>query len=60
MLQKFAVAQILEISSLLSYSEMVYVHLEWFVYKILIILRMLKIARDMFTVVCIYVYASLP
>ena len=31
--QKFALAQILEISSLLSYLEMVYVHLEWFVYK---------------------------
>ena len=48
--QKFAVAQILKISSLLSYSEMVYVHLEWFVYKIMIILR---IARNMFTIVCI-------
>ena len=33
-----------EISSLLSYSEVVYVYLDWFVYKIL---RTLRMARSM-------------
>ena len=39
--------------SLLSYLKMVYMHLEYFVYKILIILRTRRMARNMFTIVCI-------
>ena len=34
-------------AGMLAYSEMVYVHLDWFVYKILLFLRMLRMARNM-------------
>ena len=34
-------------AGMLAYSEMVYVHLDWFFYKILLFLRMLRMARNM-------------
>ena len=33
-------------AGMLAYSEIVYVHLDWFVYKILMFLRMLRMARN--------------
>ena len=39
-------------AGMLAYSEMVYVDLDWFVYMILIFLRMIRMARKMCACIC--------
>ena len=46
-------------AGMLACSEIVYVHLDWFVYKILIFLRMLRMARNVCMHVPLFEYNNL-